>query len=133
MASLVDDVFAHLDAEARARSIALRASAASGVSVRADRDVLWIVLVNLVRNAIRHSGGTQVDVRLDASTLVVSDDGRGFDATSEPAQRRRAGEAESSSIGLGLSIVERICEGAGWTIAIDSDPGCGTRVAVGFA
>lgn len=131
--SLVDDVFAHLDAEARARSIALRASAASGVSVRADRDVLWIVLVNLVRNAIRHSGGTQVDVRLDASTLVVSDDGRGFDATSEPAQRRRAGEAESSSIGLGLSIVERICEGAGWTIAIDSDTGCGTRVAVGFA
>ncbi|MCD6673011.1 MAG: HAMP domain-containing histidine kinase [Burkholderiaceae bacterium] len=133
VASLVDDVFAHLDAEARARSIALRASAASGASVRADRDVLWIVLVNLVRNAIRHSGGTQVDVRLDASALVVSDDGRGFDATSEPAQRRRVGEAESSSIGLGLSIVERICEGAGWTIAIDSDPGRGTRVAVGFA
>lgn len=133
VASLVDDVFAHLGAEARARSIALRASAGADASVRADRDVLWIVLVNLVRNAIRHSGGTQVEVRLDASTLVVSDDGRGFDATSEPAQRRRAGEAEPSSIGLGLSIVERICEGAGWTIAIDSDLGRGTRVTVSLA
>ncbi len=132
VASLVDNVFAHLEAEARARSIALRASVGSGASVRADRDVLWIVLVNLVRNAIRHSGGTQVDVRLDASTLVVCDDGRGFDASSEPAQRRRGSDAGRPSIGLGLSIVERICEGAGWVISIDSSAGSGTRVSIGF-
>jgi len=132
VAPLVDDVFAHLRPEARARSIALRASVAPGAAVRADRDVLWIVLVNLVRNAIRHSGGRQVDVRLDASTLAVSDDGCGFDATSEPSQRRHAGDGGPSTIGLGLSIVERICEGAGWTIAIDSDARSGTRVTVGL-
>ncbi|MCO5100176.1 MAG: ATP-binding protein [Burkholderiaceae bacterium] len=86
-----------------------------------------------MRNAIRHSDGTRVDVRLDASTLTVSDDGRGFDATSEPAQRRRAGDADPASIGLGLSIVERICEGAGWTLAIDSDAGRGTQVRLEFA
>ncbi|HEY0879086.1 MAG TPA: HAMP domain-containing sensor histidine kinase [Zeimonas sp.] len=130
--ALVDDVFLHLAGEARARSIALRASVERGASVRADRDVLWIVLVNLVRNAIRHSGGRHVDVRFHAPTLVVSDDGRGFDATSEPAQRRRGADADPSSSGLGLSIVERICEGAGWTIAIDSDPGRGTRVTLGL-
>jgi len=132
VAPLVDDVFAHLRPEARARSIALRTSVAPGAAVRADRDVLWIVLVNLVRNAIRHSGGRQVDVRLDASTLAVCDDGRGFDATSEPSQRRHAGDGGPSTIGLGLSIVERICEGAGWTIAIDSDARSGTRVTVGL-
>jgi len=133
VAPLVEDVFAHLAGEARARAVALHAAIGAGASVRADRDVLWIVLVNLVRNAIRHSGGTRVDVRLDASTLTVSDDGRGFDATSEPAQRRRAGDADLASIGLGLSIVERICEGAGWTLAIDSDAGRGTQVRLEFA
>lgn len=133
VAPLVGDVFAHLRGEAQARAIALRGSVAPGASVRADRDVLWIVLVNLVRNAIRHSGGKRIEVRLAGSTLVVEDDGRGFDAASEPGQRRRGGGADPSSIGLGLSIVERICEGAGWTVAIDSDARDGTRVTVGFA
>jgi len=130
VAPLVEDVFAHLQAEARARAIALQSSVPPGAELRADRDVLWVVLVNLVRNAIRHSGGERVEVQVDACTLVVRDDGRGFDATSEPAQRRRVGDDEPSSIGLGLSIVERICEGAGWTIAIDSDARSGTRVTV---
>jgi len=132
VAPLVDDVFSHLQPEARARAIALRASVAAGAELRADRDVLWVVLVNLVRNAIRHSGGRLVDVHLDEATLAVSDDGRGFDAASEPSQRRRSGDDGSASIGLGLSIVERICEGAGWTVAIDSDARSGTRVTVDF-
>ncbi|MCD6681274.1 MAG: HAMP domain-containing histidine kinase [Burkholderiaceae bacterium] len=132
VAPLVDDVFSHLQPEARARAILLGSSVAAGARLAADRDVLWVVLVNLVRNAIRHSGGRQVDVQLDASTLMVSDDGHGFDATSEPSQRRRSGDEGVPSIGLGLSIVERICEGAGWTIAIDSDARRGTRVKVDF-
>ncbi len=131
-APLVDEVFAHLRGEAQMRAIALRSSVARGAALRADRDVLWIVLVNLVRNAIRHSGGRSVEVRLHDSDLVVEDDGSGFDAASEPGQRRRTGDADASSIGLGLSIVERICEGAGWTISIDSDARNGTRVRVGF-
>lgn len=133
LAPLVDEVFAHLRGEARARSIELHASVDRDSAVRADRDALWIVLVNLVRNAIRHSGGTRIDLRFDAPALTVHDDGGGFDATREPAQRGRGDEDTTASTGLGLSIVERICEGAGWSIRIDSDARSGTRVTIGFA
>lgn len=132
-APLVDEVFGHLRGEARARSIEMRSSIAPGDAMHADRDALWIVLVNVVRNAIRHSRGTRIDVAFDRSTLTVSDDGRGFDASREPFDRTRGEGADPAALGLGLSIVERICEGAGWSFAIDSDPARGTRVSIGFA
>src|SRR5690606_23032745 len=78
-----------------------------------DRDALWIVLVNLLRNAIRHSGGTRVIVDWRDGALGVADDGRGFDVGQGPATRLHdaAGE-DGNGLGLGLSIVERICEAA---------------------
>lgn len=126
---LVGEVVSHLEPEARARSIAITTRvplAATGVG---DRDALWIVLTNLLRNAIRHSGGTRVDVEWIDGVLGVSDDGRGFDIGQGPGSRLRGTDAEGGS-GLGLSIVERICEAAGWSITIDSDRERGTRVAI---
>lgn len=128
---LVGEVVAHLEPEARARSIAIATDVPAAAAAVGDRDALWIVLVNLLRNAIRHSGGTRVTVDWRDGALGVADDGRGFDAGQGPATRLRdaAGE-DGKGLGLGLSIVERICEAAGWRIAIDSDAARGTRVRV---
>lgn len=128
---LVDEVVAHLESEARARSITITTRVPAAATGVGDRDALWIVLTNLLRNAIRHSGGTRVGVDWIDGVLGVSDDGRGFDVGQGPGSRLRGMDAEGGSgLGLGLSIVERICEAAGWPITIDSDRERGTRVAM---
>ena len=111
---LVGEVVAHLEPEAQARSIAIATRVPDTATGVGDRDALWIVLTNLLRNAISHSGGARVGIDWRDGALIVSDDGRGFDAGQGPGSRQRASGAEADEgLGLGLSIVERICEAVG--------------------
>ncbi len=78
-------------------------------------------------NVVRHARARQVWIELrqrrDALVLVVRDDGAGFDP-SEVRQRT----AEGASLGL-LGMRERV-ELLGGTLAIESQPGKGTCIAV---
>ncbi|MCO5107627.1 MAG: HAMP domain-containing histidine kinase [Burkholderiaceae bacterium] len=132
---LVGEVAEHLRNEARARGVEIEIGVTRDAVAQGDRSALWIVLVNLLRNAIRHGGATRVRVEWTDGRLRVRDDGRGFDAGRGPGLRSLAAassEADTAgrdgSLGLGLSIVERVCEAAGWRLTIDSDAATGTRV-----
>jgi signal transduction histidine kinase len=89
---------------------------------RGESVELLRVLQEALRNARRHSGARNVEVKLRTENgeilLEVSDDGRGFDVTSV-----RAG-------GVGLSAMRERIEGLGGTLAIYGRPGEGTRVVV---
>ena len=86
--------------------------------------VLYRVAQEAVSNALRHGAPTRVRVELRGSpamaTLVVEDDGRGFD-TSVPTRDRE-------SLGL-FTMRERVSLVDG-TLEITSRPGAGTRVRV---
>lgn len=132
--ALASEVVAHLEPEARARSIAVSMEILPGASAAGDRDALWIVLVNLLRNAIRHSGGTRVRVGWRDGILTVADNGLGFDAAhGADLHRPDANSGDEDGFGLGLSIVERICEVADWRLTIDSAPGRGARIGLVIA
>jgi PAS domain S-box-containing protein len=79
------------------------------------------VLQEALTNVRRHSGATQVEVRLrmEGQEVVaeVADDGRGFDA-------------ESVRAGVGLSAMRERVEALGGNIEVKSRPGAGTRVEV---
>jgi signal transduction histidine kinase len=90
--------------------------------VRGDPLLLQALLRNLVDNALRHSGGKQIEVAIGRTgkdaLLTVSDNGRGIAAgerelalqrfyRSTPGDQEHDGTAGS---GLGLSIVKRIIE-----------------------
>lgn len=124
LASLVAEVLAHLAAEAQARGVALHAEVPSALHRQIDRSALWIVLANLVRNAIRHSGGRCVRVGWCEDSLQVDDDGVGLEAAATPAVE--------PGLGIGLVIVERICEAAGWRLELASRHEGGTRATVGI-
>ena len=84
--------------------------------------VLYRVAQESVRNASQHSEAKTIrlvlDVTPERATLIVSDDGRGFDV----------GEAEARRPGMGLfSIRERVALVNG-SIDIHSVPGLGTRI-----
>jgi len=74
-----------------------------------------------LRNVARHSGATRVDLRVEAddgtARLVVDDDGRGFTGT--------VGEGH-----LGLRLLGDLADEAGGKLALDSQPGRGTRVCI---
>ena len=79
------------------------------------------VLQEALRNARRHSGARNVEVRLGVEVgeilMEVSDDGRGFDVTSARA-------------GVGLSAMRERIDSLGGRFAVYGRPGKGTRVEV---
>lgn len=97
------------------------------------RGLLLCVINNLLRNAIEHGGMGPIDLVLDASLLRITDAGPGVptDSQSSVFEAHVRGE-RSSGHGLGLFIVQRICRRLGWTLALASAPGAGTRIDLFF-
>lgn len=84
------------------------------------------LLSNLVHNAIRHNRpGGLLQIQLNASELLITNDGPVLTAQQQPAQffeRFRKQNAASDSPGLGLSIVQSIASFYGFTVAYDYAP-----------
>lgn len=106
--------------------------------------MLEVVLSNLLRNAIRHGRSAPVHVFERDGIVEVVDEGPGIDAAAlerifDPFWRGTAGggagtdETGPSGLGLGLTIAERVCAAAGWTLSIASGEGRGTRARVRLA
>lgn len=104
------------------------------LKVHGAEALLTIVLTNLLRNAINYSGSSRVDVIVGENSLTVSDHGSGMapgqiDQMLQPYQRGGSGE---TGHGLGLSIVQRVCEQCGWQLRFASASGEGTQAAIIF-
>jgi signal transduction histidine kinase/type IV secretory pathway VirB2 component (pilin) len=97
--------------------------------VRARRDEVKEVLVNLLENA-RNAGAREIVVETRADGFVVRDDGVGIPAAALPRVFEPQFSPTTSGSGLGLSIVRRLVEGWGARVAISSEAGHGTEVSV---
>jgi signal transduction histidine kinase len=96
--------------------------------------LLRIVLSNLIRNALQHaSSGTRIVIRTTPALIEVADDGPGIALDVQPtvfAPFVHGGSASPENLGLGLSLVQRICQHQGWQVSLDSSPGRGTRFCI---
>ncbi|KGN39641.1 sensor histidine kinase, partial [Knoellia aerolata] len=95
------------------------------ISVQTDQQhALMRITREAVSNAVRHGKAPRIHVQLARSDgrrrLVVQDDGRGFDADRAPA--------DSAGYGL-VSMRDRALSLPG-SLAIESEPGIGSRVTV---
>ena len=84
-----------------------------------------IAVGNLVRNAFEHTPHSQgpVSVRIDQHEVSISNhSGLEVDSPEELGQRRFRG-SETQGFGLGLGIVERLCEHNGWTFTLNVNRG----------
>ena len=82
---------------------------------------LRTVMSNLLRNALHYTGEGQVQLVLFEGGFRVEDTGPGI----APEQRsqlfkpfQRGAHARGEGLGLGLSLVKRICEHQGWTVDV---------------
>ena len=137
LGELVEGCVRRLQAEARLLGTPVSVSVADPHRPVAHPAMLEVVLSNLLRNAIRHGRGAPVSVVEGFGVLEVVDAGPGIDAAAadrvfDPFWRGAAGSDETgpSGLGLGLTIAERICAAAGWSLSIASGAGQGTRATV---
>ncbi len=107
---------------------------AEAPTVAAPESVVDVILGNLVHNALVHGAATRIDVHVEAHQVVVVNDGHGF-PDSVLAAFEQGGETSpsDSGTGLGLSLVQRLCQHFGWRMAIDNPPEGGARACWGFA
>jgi signal transduction histidine kinase len=90
--------------------------------------LLEIALTNLLRNAFQHVTSGQVEVILDGDAIEIADTGSGLPDMDEAGLLRRGGRgAGSEGFGMGLAIVNQICERMGWRLTLENRPSGGCR------
>ncbi len=98
--------------------------------IEADRDQLFRVMLNLVRNAIE-AGARRVTVSaqpdIDAIEIIIADDGPGLPPKArDNLFRPFAGSARPGGTGLGLAIAREIMRAHGGDIALCDSTAAGT-------
>lgn len=143
----VDDLFSEIhdlmSNSLENQSVHLVVEANPSICVRADRDHLKQVLVNLVRNATDAIDGpgtvtlrarllrtTLRDQEADAVALDVSDTGMGIPPEIEKRLFDPFFSTKETGTGLGLSIAARLVEKNGGRLEYQSPPGQGTTFSV---
>lgn len=133
-----DDLAQEFSASAEAKGLTLEFSAAPFV-LGTDRMLFTQLLQNLIGNALKYTthGGVRVTLSVDADalTLKIDDSGIGIPADKldrifdEYYQVDRDG-AKRLGVGLGLAIVREASRLLGYSVAVSSRLGEGTRVRV---
>ena len=144
IADVAAEVFGRNAANARSKSVTLDTSIdPDAQTIPADRTALEQILINLVENALRHTGeGGRITIQTvpesDGVTLSVSDTGSGIAPEHLPRiferfYRADAGRSrEAGGTGLGLAIVRHLVEAHGGMVRAESVVGTGTTIRIFF-
>jgi signal transduction histidine kinase/ActR/RegA family two-component response regulator len=115
------------------------------IRVLGDAVAVGRITRNLLDNAIKYTEAGEVRVTLrpgqdpdgtPLATIDVADTGKGIPESEharifeEFYQLDNPGRDRSRGVGLGLAIVQRLCELTGARIGLESKPGSGTRIAI---
>lgn len=128
LSECVYDIVSPLRPEIVRKGLALHIDIEPTATLRASRAALQLVLVNLVRNAVRYTEHGYVRVAFDASCFIVSDTGIGIAADHLPRifERNYRASDTQGGFGIGLNIVSRICAQLGWMVEVASAPAAGS-------
>lgn len=106
------------------------------LSLSGSPKLIRILLTNLLKNALAYTDRGRVEVIIDAEGFSVKDTGMGieedklariFDPFYRIDHRREKG------FGLGLAIVQKVCQELEWDISVSSQPGEGSCFRVNVA
>jgi signal transduction histidine kinase len=123
-----------------AAGVRLEVQVPADAMVDADASLLGLLLDNLISNAVRYTSHGSITINFHDGALTVADTGSGIapEHLAHVFDRHYRASEIPGGMGLGLSIVERICHAHGWQCRIDSiaiagDPRQGTCVTVHMA
>ena len=138
------EVFGRVAVAANEKSIALdKTFEPAAETIYADRTALEQILLNLIENAIRHTGtGGRISIQTKREgggvSLAVDDTGSGIPPEHLPRIFERFYRADSGrsreagGTGLGLAIVSHLVEAHGGNVSAESVVGVGTTIRIFF-
>jgi len=137
---VVDEVISITSPEARKSGITVAHPAESDIFVRADRQRLRQVLLNLVSNAVKYNrpgGRVDVSVHLEPGDVVIDvrDTGPGIEPEAlprlfTPFDRLGAEQTKVEGTGVGLAISQRMTTAMGGRLDVASEVGVGSTFSV---
>lgn len=94
-----------------------------------DETLLSTVMMNLLRNAVHYTEQGEIQLLLEAGSFQVKDSGIGISSEDKKeifSPFFRASNTRGEGLGLGLSLVQRICAHQGWVVEVEDtvDAGC---------
>lgn len=115
-----------------AKDIDVEFDSEKALRLRVPERLFCICINNLITNAFNYTEKGTVSISITDDSVVVEDTGRGIKPKAlkriyEPFYRESRETNTVKGFGLGLSIVNRVCEQLGWELQISSVPDAGTR------
>lgn len=101
--------------------------------IRYNATLLQAVMGNLLRNALHYTERGFIRLTLTDTGFLVEDSGVGIPEEKREAMFEpfvRGNEKRGEGLGLGLSLVQRICENQGWTVSLANMEPNGCRFEV---
>ncbi len=101
-----------------AKLIAVTKNIEDNITVTMNEMLADILISNLITNAIKHNiDNGSIDVTLNKHFFIISNSGIELDAhPAELFERFKKDKVNSDSLGLGLSIVKKICDTYGFSV-----------------
>ncbi len=141
LSSLFNDVNEFVAEQLRSKGNTLQIVSAPAVSIRSDRQLLLIILRNLVDNANKHTRQgiitLQVATNGDTASITVSDTGRGFNPIALAHVRKITQQSFNSlgtvkeNSGYGYYFIGDFCKLLNIAITIDNRPTGGAIITLG--
>ncbi|WP_024890759.1 sensor histidine kinase [Luteimonas huabeiensis] len=132
--ALAADAAGYLARHAERSGVALRVERTGAEPwVEADEGAVFVMLKNLLENAVRHSpAGGEVTLEVSPAGFAVSDQGPGVVAQDRAHlfERFWHGPDATGGAGLGLAIVREICVAHDWRVRFEDAAGGGARFVV---
>lgn len=137
ISSIADEAMQRWRLEFERKGIALhllQREADSALTLNAD--LLTTVLNNLLKNALNYTEQGRVDLIIAASSVSVADTGMGINLAAQANIMQpfvRGSDLPMDGLGLGLSLVQRICDHQGWKLHLHSATGLGSTFTISLA
>lgn len=106
VAAVLSDLLDELTRHARWRGKEFDVRVTAEPEQRVPREVMEVIIANLLRNGIDHAGDRRIGVMLSASELVV--------------RNKMNSTAQTPGFGIGLRIAQRLSEQSGWTLQLQT-------------
>lgn len=123
---LIEECMARCQPWLARKPVTLRLDVPQDAEAHTNAELARSVIGNLLRNACQYTEEGEIRLSLKGATLVISDTGPGLPSSIDPRHFTRFQQgSRQSGEGLGLSIVQRIVEHLGWSMAVESSArGC---------
>ncbi len=132
LATILKERISYFEALAKAKEISFKLDI-THCTIEADKEDVETIIDNLLSNAIKYSPSKkEISVSLSCKQLCIEDQGIGIeqDKLDKITKRFFRAESQEGGFGLGLYIVDRLCQEYGWRLSIISQKEKGTKVCV---